>query len=191
MCYRTAKNKKLPFIAVLTSFLILGKIQDGGQDGNHCWWRHRPPAAPPPIKIIYLILLRRSKAFHWRQNRFEILQHMKNLGEGFHQPPPSCTTVGVWICVYVRGLSCPFLSYNTRHKSLKLTPFLVNFLENSWDLLITLFFSVKYAFSLPNVEPRVFWSTETTVIPQSNIGEVEMHLRASRFLTDIVEPTIL
>ena len=110
MCYRTAKNKKLPFIAVLTSFLILGKIQDDGQDGNHCWWRHRPPAAPPPIKIIYLILLRTSKAFHWRQNRFEILQHMKNPGEGFHQPPPpSCTTVGVWICVYVRGLSCPFL----------------------------------------------------------------------------------
>ena len=26
-------KKKLPFIAVLTRFLILGKIQDGG----HCW----------------------------------------------------------------------------------------------------------------------------------------------------------
>ena len=24
--------------------LILGKIQDG----DHCWWRHRPPVAPPP-----------------------------------------------------------------------------------------------------------------------------------------------
>ena len=154
MCYRTAKNKKLPFIAVSTSFLILGEIQDGGQDGghdgNHCWWRHRPPAAPPPIKIIYLILLRTSKAFHWRQNRFEILQHMKNPGEGFHQPPPpSCTTVGIWICVYVRGLSYPFLSYNTRRKSLKQTPFLLNFLENSWDLLFTLFFSVKYALLPP------------------------------------------
>ena len=65
------KNRKLPFIAVLTRFLILGKIQDGG----HCWWRHRLPAAPPPNKI-YLVLLRRSKAFHWRQNRFEILQHI-------------------------------------------------------------------------------------------------------------------
>ena len=40
------KHKKLPFLAVLTWFLILGKIQDG----DHCWWRHRPPAAPPPIK---------------------------------------------------------------------------------------------------------------------------------------------
>ena len=44
------KHKKLPFIAILTWFLILGKIQDGGQGGDHCWWRHRPPAASPPIK---------------------------------------------------------------------------------------------------------------------------------------------
>ena len=56
--------KQLPFLAVSTWFLILGKIQDGSQDGDHCWWRHRSPAAPPPLKI-YLILLRRSKAFHW------------------------------------------------------------------------------------------------------------------------------
>ena len=40
------KHKKKPFLAVLTWFLILGKIQDG----DHCWWHHRPPAAPPPIK---------------------------------------------------------------------------------------------------------------------------------------------
>ena len=41
------KHKNLPFLAVLTCFLILGqKIQDG----DNCWWRHRPPAAPPPIK---------------------------------------------------------------------------------------------------------------------------------------------
>jgi len=29
-------HKKLPFIAILTLFLILGKIQDGGQDGDRC-----------------------------------------------------------------------------------------------------------------------------------------------------------
>ena len=75
------KHKKLPFIAVSNRFLIIGNIQDG----CHCWWHHRLPAAPPPNKI-YLILLRRSKAFHWRLNRFEILQHIKNTGEGFHQP---------------------------------------------------------------------------------------------------------
>ena len=33
---------------------------------------------------IYLILLRRSKAFHLRQNPFEILQHNKNSREGFN-----------------------------------------------------------------------------------------------------------
>ena len=44
------KHKKLPFIAILTWFLILGKIQNGGQDGDHCWWSHRSPAASPPIK---------------------------------------------------------------------------------------------------------------------------------------------
>ena len=54
------KHQKLSFIAVLTWFPILGKIQDGGQNGDHCWWRHRPPAAPP----VYLSLLRRSNAFN-------------------------------------------------------------------------------------------------------------------------------
>ena len=44
------KYKKLIFLAVLTWFLILGKIQDGGQDGDHCCWCHIPPAAQPPIK---------------------------------------------------------------------------------------------------------------------------------------------
>ena len=43
-------NKKSPSLAVLPWFLILGKIQDSGQDGDHCWRRHRSPAAPPPIK---------------------------------------------------------------------------------------------------------------------------------------------
>ena len=39
------KKRKKTFIAILIWFLILGKIQ--GSD--HCWWRHGPPAAPPPI----------------------------------------------------------------------------------------------------------------------------------------------
>ena len=49
------------------------------------------------IRRIYLILLRRSKAFQWRQNRFEILQHIKN--------SPLVPWWGVWFCVYIRGLS--------------------------------------------------------------------------------------
>ena len=47
-------SKNSPFLVVLTWFLILGKIQDGGLDGgldgDHCWWHHMPPAAPSPIK---------------------------------------------------------------------------------------------------------------------------------------------
>ena len=38
-------------------------------------------------------------------------------------------------------------------------------------ILLTPLFSLKCAFSLPNVEPRVFWSTETTVIPKSTLGK--------------------
>ena len=54
---------------------------------------------------------------------------------------------------------------NTRHKSLKQTLFLSDFL----DLYFTLFSPLKCAFSLPNVEPHVFGSTETTVIPKSTL----------------------
>ena len=32
--------KKLLILTVFTWFLILDKIQDGGQDGNHVWWCH-------------------------------------------------------------------------------------------------------------------------------------------------------
>ena len=44
------KLKKLLILTVLTWSLILDKIQDRGGDGDHVWWRHRSPAAPPPIK---------------------------------------------------------------------------------------------------------------------------------------------
>ena len=45
-CILHVKHKNLSFIAILTWFLIFGEIQDG----DHCWWRHRPPGAPSPIK---------------------------------------------------------------------------------------------------------------------------------------------
>ena len=44
------KRKKLFILTVVTWFLILDKIQDGGQDGDHVRWRHRPPVALPPKK---------------------------------------------------------------------------------------------------------------------------------------------
>ena len=103
----------LGFHQISNNFILGKNPTNDGQDGDHCSWRHRPPAVPPLSKI-YLIFLQRSKAFHWRQNRFEILQHIKNSREGgapsTTTPPPhththSCATVRVCICVYVRGLS--------------------------------------------------------------------------------------
>lgn len=44
------KHKQLPIFSVLTWFIILGEIQDGGLDGKHVWWHYRPPAAPTPMK---------------------------------------------------------------------------------------------------------------------------------------------
>ena len=53
-----------------------------------------------------LHLMRRSKAFQWRQNRFETLQHIEKLWGGVHQPPPPpLYHYGVSICVSVRGLN--------------------------------------------------------------------------------------
>ena len=84
-------------VAVLTWFLILGKIQDG----DHFWWRHRPSAAPP-IKF--------TSSF-WKDQRLstegKIVSKCCNIsktwGRGSNTLPP-CITVGVWICGYVRGL---------------------------------------------------------------------------------------
>ena len=55
------KLKKLLVLTVLTWFLILGKIEEGGQDGDHCWSQ---ASSSTITHKIYLILLRGSKAFH-------------------------------------------------------------------------------------------------------------------------------
>ena len=57
----------------------------------------------PPLKIN-LMLLSRRKAFHWRQNRFEILQiiRIKNPGEGFHPPLTLIPRWGMNGCVRPR-----------------------------------------------------------------------------------------
>ena len=60
------------------------------------------------VSKVFLTLSnsRRSKAFHRRQNRFEILQHIKKLKGGgwgsIKAPPTPCTTLGIRVCVYVR-----------------------------------------------------------------------------------------
>ena len=99
-------TKYSQFLAVLTWFLILGIIQDE----DHCWWRDRPPAAPPPIKYSSSCWQRRSRAFYWRQKYFQNLQR-----EALSTPCPPCTTVGVWISAYVRRLNqCNSFKKNTK-----------------------------------------------------------------------------
>ena len=65
------KHKKAPFLAVFTRPLLVTS----------------QASSSATTYKIYLILLRRSKAFHLRQNPFEVLQHIKNSKEGFNQPP--------------------------------------------------------------------------------------------------------
>ena len=77
-----SSTKKSPFLAVSTWLLVPGKIQDRRQDGDLCWWRHRPPAAPPSIKYTFSC---------WEVQRIPPLYHG-----------------GVWICVYVRGLNSDY-----------------------------------------------------------------------------------
>ena len=81
MCYFSSRSimalvfikstKKIAFLAFLTSFLILGK----NQNGIHYWWRHRPPAVPPPLKYT---------------TKGKIVSKYCNISKtpGFHPPPP-------------------------------------------------------------------------------------------------------
>ena len=100
------KHKKIPIFTLFTCFLVLGKIQDGGQDGDHVWWCYRSPAAPPPITYIFTSSCREDQRLSTEGKiLFEILQHIRNSREGSHHPPPPfCTMVWVWLSMYVQGL---------------------------------------------------------------------------------------
>ena len=37
MCYFTCEAQKITIYRDFNLILILGKIQDGGKDGDHCW----------------------------------------------------------------------------------------------------------------------------------------------------------
>ena len=54
-CYRydiiSSRWSSQFWVKIHVWFLILGgKIQVEAQYGDHCWWRHRSTAAPPPLK---------------------------------------------------------------------------------------------------------------------------------------------
>ena len=93
------KHKKLPFLAVLAWFLFLVKSKmanivgdvTGLQQCHHPW------------NIPYLV-----KKIKEGKIVSKYCNISKTLGRSsIHPPPPPtpCTTVGVWTCVYVRGLT--------------------------------------------------------------------------------------
>ena len=95
------KLKQLSIFAVCTWFLILE-----GQDGDHVWWHHRPPAAPPPIK--YTSSCREDQRLSIEGKIVLKYCNISKLKREVPSTPPplprTCTTVGIWICVYFRGL---------------------------------------------------------------------------------------
>ena len=99
-----SSTKKIPIFTLFTHFLVLGKIQDGGQDGNHVWWCYRSPAAPPPIKYTFNSSCREDQRLSTDGKiLFEILQNIRNSREGSHQPP-SLLYHGVGMTLRVQGL---------------------------------------------------------------------------------------
>ena len=86
--YMSRTRKKFIFSPFLLDFYFLVKSKMGAKmttmfgDVTGLQQRHHP--------WVYIILSRRSKAFHWKQNRFEILQHIKNLmdSRGSINPSP-------------------------------------------------------------------------------------------------------
>ena len=88
----------LPFIAVLTRFLIIGKIQDGG----HCY------------QIKYTLFFKKIKGFPLKTKSFRNTATYKKLRGGVPSTPLfPCTMVGVWICVYVRRLNAQLIAVPT------------------------------------------------------------------------------
>ena len=73
----------------------------------------------------------------------------------------------------------PFMPYwrkdNTRQKSLKQKAFVLNFLRISYIHSSHLCSQSNAPLSFPNVESRVFWSTEMTANPKSTLGRGKSH----------------
>ena len=76
-------------------------------------------------------------------------------------------------------------SHNTRHKSLKQEPFVLNFIQISYIHALHLCAHSNMPLSFPNVETSVFWSTEMTANTNQHWGG-KNHTSVSRFVTRIV-----
>ena len=91
--------KTLLILTVFIWFLFLGKIQDG----DHVWWSQKPPAV-----LLHTKYISSCQEDQELSTEGKIVSKYCNIskkkGSINRPPPPSCTTVGVWLCVYVRGL---------------------------------------------------------------------------------------
>ena len=96
------KRKKLFILTVFTWFLILNKIQDGGQEGDHVWKRYRPPAAPPPIK--YTSCCREDQRLS-TEGKIVSKYWKLSKAEGGSFNPPSPQARWGYDRVYVQGLN--------------------------------------------------------------------------------------
>ena len=84
MCYFICQAPKITILGVLTWFLILGKIQDR----DHCWWRHRPAVAPPPLKYTSSCWEDQRLSTEGKESFRNIAKYQKTLGGGVHQQSP-------------------------------------------------------------------------------------------------------
>ena len=98
------KRKKLLIVTVFTWFPVLEKIQDG----DHVWWRYRHPAVPPRIKYTSSCIEGQRLS---TEGKIEIRGGSSNPNTQYPPPPPNCTKVRVWLCLYVRGL-CQHITAN-------------------------------------------------------------------------------
>ena len=73
------KRKKLLIFTVFTWFLILDKIKDG----DHVWWRQRPPAVLLPIKYTSSC----GEDQRPTTKGSTTYRNLKGGGGRFHQPP--------------------------------------------------------------------------------------------------------
>ena len=87
---------------VFSYCFYLNSIFDKIQDGDHVWWRHRPPAAPPPIK--YTSSCREKiKSFPPKTKSFRnTAMYQKLKGEGVQSTPPLYHGGGMTLCVCPR-----------------------------------------------------------------------------------------
>ena len=81
------------------------------QDGDNVYWRHRPPAAPPPVKCISS-----CREGQRLSTKSKIVSKYCNISKT--QGRGSIKLLALWLCLYFRGLRAvfPFL-FNSSSRS--------------------------------------------------------------------------